>query len=495
MAEQLISSRFEAATSAARSVPLSWGLKAQYGVGSLADGLVAAGLGFFLLFYLTAVCGMSGTMAGMATMIALLVDGVADPAIGLASDRLKTRWGRRVPFMALSLIPFSCAFGVLFSMPASLTGAAQFLYVTVSLVVLRLSLSLFVLPFTAVGAEITDDYRERASIVSFRLTFQNAGVLCGVVLGLGVFMAGPNGLLSRQNYVPFAWTYAVLIAASCLIAIGAVRRALPRLHAPPAGQSSFLAGFKREMIELSRNRSFLVLFATLVIYFLAYSAYVSLALYASRYFWKLGSVAIQLVLLSTALGPLFGAPISAFALRYIEKRSLEIACMLAIAVFLIWPPLLQLYGPAPLSPDVATAVLFVNGLFYGTAIMIGGVAFQSMMADAADEHEWLFGVRREGLFFSGLTLAYKGASGLGGLIAGVALDAIGFPTHLAAQGASAAIPADVIDRLGLISGPLPAAFVAIAPIFLFGYHLTRKRHVEIIAALEERHKAINQAVP
>ena len=171
-------------------MPLSFSLKAQYGIGEISNGMVGAGFGFFLLFYLTAVCGMSGTVAGSATLIATLVDAVADPAIGLASDRLKTRWGRRLPFMVVSIIPFAIAFGVLFSMPASLTGSAQFLYVTVCLIVLRLALSAFILPFTAVGAEITDDYRERASVVAFRLTFQNAGVLACVVLGLGVFMAG-----------------------------------------------------------------------------------------------------------------------------------------------------------------------------------------------------------------------------------------------------------------------------------------------------------------
>ncbi len=373
-------------------------------------------------------------------------------------------------------------------MPDSLSGAAQFFYVTACLIVLRLALSCFVLPFTAVGAEVTDDYRERASIVSFRLSFQNAGILCGVVLGLGVFMSGADGLLRRANYVPFAWTCAAAMVVAGLIAIGAVRRALPRLHGPERGGGRFFSGFAREMVELSRNRSFLVLFGTVLTYFLAYSAHVSLALHASRYFWNLDSTAIQLILLSTTLGPLLGVPISAFALRHIEKRTLSIGAFLAIALFLVWPPLLQLYGPFSLTPAVATVVLFVNGLLVGTAILIGGVGFQSMLADTADEHEWLFGVRREGLFFSGLTLAYKAASGLGGLIAGIALDAIGFPTNLAARGPGAAIANDVLEKLALISGPLPAIFAAMAPLFLFGYHLTRKRHAQIIAELEQRAK-------
>jgi len=466
-----------------RSAPLSRRFKAGYGAGAMADGIVAAGFGFFLLFYLTAVCGMSGTLAGTAKLIALLVDAVADPAIGLASDRMRSRWGRRLPFMVGSLLPFAVAFGLLFSISASLTGASQFIFVTACLIVLRLSLSFFVLPFTAVGAEVTDDHRERASVVSYRLSFQNAGILFGVVLGLGVFMSGPTGLLERNNYVPFAWTCAAAMVLTGLIAIGAVRSALPRLHGAKPGDTHFLAGFARELVELSRNRSFLLLFGTVLIYFLAYSAHVSLALHACRYFWKLDSFSIQLVLLATTLGPLLGAPISAFALRHIEKRTLSIGAFLAIAVFLIWPPLFQLYGPFALSPSEATAVLFVNGLLVGTAILVGGVGFQSMLADTADEHEWLFGVRREGLFFSGLTLAYKAASGLGGLIAGLALDAIHFPTNLASAGPGLTIPTDVLEKLALISGPLPAAIAALAPLFLFGYHLTRKRHAQIIVDL------------
>lgn len=469
-----------------RIQPLTRRFKAAYGAGALADGIVVAGFGFFLLFFLTAVCGMSGTMAGTAKLIALLVDGVADPAIGLASDRLRSRFGRRVPFMAFGLLPFALAFGLLFSMPESLTGMAQFIYATACLVVLRVSLSGFILPYTAVGAEVTDNYQERASVVAYRLSFQNAGILIGVVLGLGVFLSGPNGMLERANYVPFGWTCAFVMFLAGMIAIRAVWSAQPRLHGPEEDNTPLVLGFVREMKELSRNRSFMLLFATVLLYFLAYSVHTSLALHASRYFWKLDTTAIQLILLSGCLGPVIGAPLSAFALRFIEKRTLSLIAFFAIAVLLFWPPVLQIFGPVHLDPAAATVVLLINGLLLGTSIMVGGVGFQSMMADTADEHEYLFGVRREGLFFSGLTLAYKGASGLGGLVAGVALDAMHFPTDLVARGPGVVIPVEVLNKLALASGPMPALIAFLAPMFLFGYRVTRQRHAEIIAALEAR---------
>ncbi|MEZ0242488.1 MAG: MFS transporter, partial [Sphingomonas sp.] len=421
------------------------------------------------------------------------VDAVADPAIGLWSDRLRSRYGRRLPFMVGGLLPFAGAFGLLFSMPAGLTGMPQFIYATVCLVALRLSLSFFVLPFTAVGAEVTDDHRERASVVAYRLTFQSSGILIGVFLGLGVFMAGATGMLQQANYVGYGWASAAVMLVAGMIAIFAVRRALPRLHEPARDDTPFLAGFAREMVELGRNRSFLLLFGTVLVYFLAYSVSTSLALHSCRYFWKLDTFSIQLILLSGTLGPLLGAPVSAFALRFLEKRTLAIAAYFGIALFAVWPPLLQLYVPFQLTASQATWVLAINGMLGGTSIMIAGVAFQSMLADTADEHEYLFGVRREGLFFSGLTLAFKGASGLGGLVAGLALDAIHFPADLASRGSALTIPDGVIAKLGLIAGPFPALVIATAPLFLFGYRVTRKRHAEIIAALEQRHAEARRA--
>jgi GPH family glycoside/pentoside/hexuronide:cation symporter len=474
------------AVQSARAAPLARRFKLEYGAGAVANGVVTAGLAFFLLFYLTAVGGLSGTLAGLAQLVALLIDAIADPAIGLASDRVRSRLGRRLPFMIASLAPFAGGFGLLFSIPVSLSGVELFLYVTVCLIVVRLSLSCFVLPFTAVGAEATDNYHERANIVAYRLSFENVGVLCAVVLGLGVFMSGPTGLLVRHNYLSFAWTCAAVVALTGLLAIAAVRRELNRLHGAKPEQAPFLASFVREFTELLRNRSFLALFATVLIYFIAYCTAGALALHASRYFWRLDSFATQLVLLSPTLGPLLGAPISTFALHYVEKRTLSICAFMGIALFMVWPALFQLYGPFSLNPAAAAVTLSVNGVLLGTAIMAGGIGFQSMLADTADEHEWLFGVRREGLFFSGLTLAYKAAAGLGGLIAGVALDVIHFPVNLAAHGSAATIPNDVLEKLALISGPLPALFVAISPLFLFGYHLTRKKHRQVIAELEQR---------
>src|SRR5215467_13722003 len=87
--------------------------KTTYGSGALADGMASAALGF-LFFYMTAVCGLSGTLAGASLVIALLVDSVADPMIGSLSDNTSTPFGRRHPWMLLAVLPLALSLGLLF---------------------------------------------------------------------------------------------------------------------------------------------------------------------------------------------------------------------------------------------------------------------------------------------------------------------------------------------------------------------------------------------
>ncbi len=108
-----------------------------------------------------------------------------------------------------------------------------------------------------------------------------------------------------------------------------------------------------------------------------------------------------------------------------EKRTTAMLGLALIGIAQLGPVTLRLTGIIPASAALPTL---------GAAVILGGIgggiatiAFQSMMADATDEHEHLFGARREGLYFAGITLSAKASSGLGAWIGGITLDVIGFP--------------------------------------------------------------------
>ena len=97
---------------------LKLGIKLSYGVGQLSDGIKQSAFTTFLFFYYNQVLGLSGSLAGTAALLALLVVAVTDPMVGQYSDRFDSRWGRRHPFMLAGAVPFGLAMVLLFSPPA-----------------------------------------------------------------------------------------------------------------------------------------------------------------------------------------------------------------------------------------------------------------------------------------------------------------------------------------------------------------------------------------
>lgn len=472
-----------------RRTPLGLGFKAVYGSGAVLDGVVQTALATFLFFYLTAVCGLSNSLTGLSLFAALAIDAVADPLVGSISDNSWSRWGRRHPFMLAGAVPVAVALGLLFSVPRGLTGPGLFAYATLVSIGLRVSFSVYILPYTALGAELSDDYAERTNIVAARTLFFVVGTVGCVSLGLLGFLGGPQGLMHRSAYAPFGWTCAAIALASALIATFGTLRALPRLHRVAPAKGALAARLAADLGELVRNRSFVVLFITVLIVFVGNGVAATLTLHAVKFFWRFPPQVIQAVALAAPVGILVGVPASVFVSNRFEKRVVVTVSLIVLTAYNAAMPVLQICGLLP-SGAPLWALMFGLGLVVGAVTGCCAIGFNSMMADAADEHEALFGTRREGLYFAGLNFAAKAASGLGALIAGVGLDIIGFPTNLAAKaGAGLHLGPQVIRSLGLVVGPGVAAIYAVAIVVFIGYRLDRAAYAGIQRVLDERRAA------
>jgi GPH family glycoside/pentoside/hexuronide:cation symporter len=130
---------------------------------------------------------------------------------------------------------------------------------------------------------------------------------------------------------------------------------------------------------------------------------------------------------------------------------------------------------------ILCSVYFVTGVVWTFV----GIAFGSMMMDAADEHELLYGSRREGLYFAGLVFSVKAAVAVGLMIAGVGLDLIGFPAGIANTPGQTVAP-DVARSLGLMAGPGAALLSLTSVLVLMRYQLVKTKLAEIQRTLKER---------
>lgn len=460
-------------------------VKIFYGFGDMAQaGGFATAIGF-VFFYYTAVLGLSGGVVGTALAVSLAFDAVVDPLIGSWSDNIKSKLGRRLPLMILAAPLITVSMGLLFSPPAGLSDQGLFVWLAVMSVAARTFISLFNVPYIALGAEMATDYAERSSIVAVRSV---AGIMSGFVvntLAYVVFFAGKGGLQRHDNYPAFGWTVAGLLLVTMTICCLGVRRYAAKLPQPEQVTQSIWLRLPGEMAEIFRNRSFRLLFMSAILAFTAGGLAATLNSHAYVFVWRLRTETIQYLTYSYLAGVLLGVITAPLLQRFLEKKNVVIVGIAIIAACWGILPSLRAAGLFTPTGDAALPALALNLVVTGLGLGFAAIAYPSMMADAADEHEYLFGRRREGLYFSGLGFAGKAASGLGVLVAGIALDLIHFPKDIGKQ-VGAVLAPDVQFHLILAWGPGAAAFAFLSLVVFFPYAISRKRHAEIAAGLKER---------
>ncbi len=162
-----------------KSLPF-W-LKFVYGTGDW--GLSSIGMlrSIFYAIYLTDVVGIEPRLASFGALAAIVWDAINDPIIGVLSDRMKSRLGRRRPFLLWFAIPFGLSFVILWTAPNWDSQLALLIYITLSFMISDTLTTLVGVPYLSLTPELTQDYDERTSLSSFRSVFQLLAAMAVVI--------------------------------------------------------------------------------------------------------------------------------------------------------------------------------------------------------------------------------------------------------------------------------------------------------------------------
>jgi len=468
---------------------LCWRIKLSFGVGQWAEGVKGCTFSIFLLFYYISVQGLSGTMAGTAMLIALCFDAISDPLMGSISDRFKSRWGRRHPFMYMAAIPFAVSFFCLFFPPDGLSQFQLFGWFVIFATMTRGFLTMYSVPHMAMNAELTSDYIERTSLSAIRGFFSIIGFL--FVAGSGFFYffrATPefsNGQLNPAAYPVFALVFSIaMVIVIWLSAIG-THSEIPNLPQAPDDVKSFsIFQFLIEIKSALQIGSFRKLFGAALIMYTIAGTTQALALYFYTSFWGMTSKNAGIVIIAGILGivlsTLFVRRLSIFIGE--KKQTLMIG--------LVWFPLfytsiivLRLLGFLPsndhpsIVPLVAITIAIASmgfGVFYTVTT--------SMIADITDEHDLVYNVRQEGIYYAVFSLMVKAGTGLGGFLGGIIIDLSGMSGMTDPSVANLV----VLNRLGLILIFFPLIGGAISVFTVRNYDIDHVRHADILEKLRLR---------
>lgn len=453
-----------------------------YGFGAAAYGVKDFCFVTFLLLFYNQVVGLPAAQVGFVIMCALLFDAFVDPAIGMLSDRTRSRWGRRHPWMYAAALPIAIGWLFLWNPPAW-SQSALLAWLFVSAVVVRTAVSAFEVPSQALSPELSSDYEERTRIMAYRFLFGWGGGMAMLMLSYGWFLAErtgqPHGQFDRAGYPGFAIGGAALMVVAILgSALGTHREIenLPPVEIEPQPLRQSIA----ELFATLRNPAFLVLMTAALAYFVAQGISFSMSNYLYAHVWHFGNLAFQLLGATLFLGVVLAFLIAPRMARWLGKPTAATIALVGAVLLLAAPYVLRLVGlfPAPGDPlllPVLFTIFTVNATFAVSSTMLGA----SMLADVVEHSEVETGRRSEGVFFAGFFFVQKCSSGLGIFATGLILSLSGFP-----DGAKpGTVPEGVIDRFTLIFCAVYLLLGGIAAFFYRRFPFGKAEHAARLAQL------------
>lgn len=456
-----------------------------YGSGTIAFGIKDHGFNALLMLFYNQVVGLPAAWVGSAIMIAMIADALFDPLLGQYSDNVRTRWGRRHPFMYAAALPIAL-FYLLLWMPPEMARGAQFAWLVATAILVRFSISLYEIPSTALLAEFTSDYDERTKLVAARFFFGVCGGIAMTVVTFGYFLqptaAQPVGHLNAGGYVTYAWVAAAIMMLSVLISsLGTQKEVLKRPPPPPAVKVP-IGRMLREMLGVLVHPAYISILLASLFFAVASGLSLSLSVYFSTYFWELSASQIATVASTAVVGILLAfvvvLPLSA---RFGKKPAAMLMFGLGL-VSSVLPLALRLAGLFPGNGDpLLLWLLMAQFAFTMMTTIAGGILAVSMVADVTDQIQLETGRRSEGLLFSAATMVNKAISGMGIMLAGLLLAFVGFPDN--AQPGQ--VDADALSGLATIYIVTLSVATTIAIICLAYYPISRSRHMENIRRLGE----------
>ena len=462
------------------------GTKLFYGSGTVAFGVKDQGFSALLMLFYNQVMGLPAAWVGAAIMIAMIVDALFDPILGQISDDFRSRWGRRHPFMYAAALPVALTYFFLWS-PPHWPPQALFAYLVGLAILVRMCISLYEIPSTALLAEFTSKYDERTTLVAYRYFF---GVLGGIVMNILAFKVflKPDathsvGQLNPAGYVQYGLFAALIMMVSILISSVGTHRRIARLPMlSPPERPRFLQ-LLRNMGEVLLHPSYLPVLLSSLFSAMGGGLTLALNIYFSTYLWNFSAGQIATLTASAVIGIVLAFVVALpLSVRFGKKPAALVLFGLSL-LFGATPLALRLLGLFPANGDALLLPLVMLSLvFWMMCTIAASILAVSMVADVSEHIQLSTGRRAEGLLFSGATMINKAVSGMGVFLSGLLLAFVRFPEH-AKPGQ---VDPQVMSHLVMVYLTTSVVVSGLAILCLSFYPLTRAHHAEALRKLAEQ---------
>lgn len=446
---------------APKSEKLSVSTKLAFGFGDVYGGGAIQIVNFFYLIFLTDYIGLRPAYAGIIFFIARGWDAIADPLMGVITDRTRTRFGRRRPYFLAATVLVFVSF-VLLWLPINLSAEwMRFLYALLSYLFYCTVITMTLVPYWGLGSELTMDYNERTSLMLYRMVFSLSTAVAAAVLPMMIVKAFPN---PGTGYLVMAISFGLFFSLPWPFIFFKCKER-PELLKPPEPWS-----FRKLFIDPLKIRTTRMLIGLYVAAYVAVDLLSVIFVYFMTYY--LGRGDANFVLGTALIVQVFTMPLYALLARKLGKRSSYLISLVIWSFFMVFIWFI--------TPDLPSWVMYVVAAGIGCG-MAGAVFLPwAMFPDVADVGEFVFGERRDGTFSSYMTFARQATTAIATTLVSFALDLAGYvkPLVVTVDGVIQRInqvqPEGVITTIRVMLSFSPLIFLALGIYLAVRYPLSEK---------------------
>ncbi len=440
-----------------------------YGSGEFGFSLTNTIYSVYLALFLTDVVGLEPAVAAAAFFIGSTWDYINDPIVGYISDRTRTRWGRRRPFLLFGALPFALAFCLLWWKPP-ITGVLGLgVYYSLAFALFDTAATFLYMPFNALTPELTDDYDERTTLTSRRMFFQIVATLAAYTLPL--LLVGSFRPENAARVFLMGPIFGFAAAVPVLLVFWGTR------ERPEFMENADVPSLRRSLMAARRNRPFLFGLGLFLFNGVAVSIVQIVLLYYVKYVLQREG-ASDLILTTIFVVALLALPLWEWISRNLDKRRAYIAGISFMAVVLL--------VLSTLSPETAFPLIMTLCVLAGIGVSAMLMMPWAIIPDAIEYGEFQFGERQEGIFYSLIQLAQKVASSIAVPLTLLVLQITGYVPNSLTQ------PPSAVLGIRLVAGPIPALTLCIGILFTLLFPLRRDTFRDITRQLEVRRAAARE---
>ncbi len=441
---------------------LSRSTKIIYGTGDLGFSLTTTIIGAYFLFFLTDVVGIKPALAGVAILVGRTWDYINDPLIGYLSDRTRSRWGRRRPFLLFGAIPFALAFMLMWYRPPFESQTALAAYYAAAYVLFDAAATFVYMPYFALTPDLTEDYDERTSLTSYRMFFSILGSLLAFTVPLVIV-----GTFTPENAARVLLMAVIFGIASALPLWLVFFKTRERQQFTVQDKPKLLPSLKAAL----KNKPFVFGAVIYLLTWVCMDILQATLLFFIKYVLKLEAMS-EIIMGLIFITAILALPFWEFASRKLNKR---LAYAYGVAFWAVVQMVLF-----SVSASVGLPVIIFLCTMAGIGVGAAHVLPWSILPDAIEWDEYQTGERHEGMFYSLITLMQKIASSLAIPLTAVMLEITQYVPNSTQQ------PASALLGMRLLVGPVPALLLSIGIIFAIKYPLDRAQFSTLVRELEER---------